>query len=116
MTAEQLQTAQRLVRRLPVGDTVVEAILDVVRTARPDGGLPEIGGRLAWGAGPRASQSLALAVRARALLQGRLAPSVDDVAALAGPVLKHRLALTFAARADGESVDAVIGRLVARLG
>ncbi len=115
MTAEQLQTAQRLVRRLPVGDSVVESILDVVRAARPDSDAREAKS-LAWGAGPRASQSLALAVRARALLQGRLAPSVDDVAALATPVLKHRLALTFAARADGENVDGVIARLVSRLG
>lgn len=116
MTAEQLQTAQRLVRRLPVGETVVEAILDIVRAARPDSGEKEIGGKLAWGAGPRASQALALAVRARALLQGRLAPSVDDVVALAAPVLKHRLALTFAARADGDSVDSVIAELIKRLG
>ncbi len=116
MTAEQLQTAQRLVRRLPVGDQVVEAILDIVRAARPDSGEKDVAGMLAWGAGPRASQSLALAVRARALLQGRLAPSVDDVAALAAPVLKHRLALTFAARADGGTVERVVSKLTERLG
>jgi MoxR-like ATPase len=116
MSGEQLQTYQRLVRRLPVGDSVIEAILDIVRAARPDSGEIEISPKLAWGAGPRASQSLALAVRARALLQGRLAPSVDDVAALAGPILKHRLALTFAARADGDSIDGLIGRLIGRLG
>jgi MoxR-like ATPase len=116
MTSEQLQAAQRLVRRLPVGDSVVEAILDIVRAARPDATDTELAAKLAWGAGPRASQSLALAVRARALLQGRLAPSVDDVAALAAPILKHRLALTFGARADGESVDALIRRLIGRLG
>jgi MoxR-like ATPase len=116
MTAEQLQAAQRLVRRLPVGDSVVEAILDIVRAARPDATDTDLAAKLAWGAGPRASQSLALAVRARALLQGRLAPSVDDVAALAAPILKHRLALTFGARADGESVDALIRRLIGRLG
>jgi MoxR-like ATPase len=57
-----------------------------------------------------------LAVRARALLDGRLAPSIDDVIALAEPVLKHRMALTFSARADGETIAAVIGRLKARLG
>jgi MoxR-like ATPase len=115
MTADQLQTAQRLVRRLPVGDQVVEAILDIVRAARPDSGEKGIAGMLAWGAGPRASQSLALAVRARALLQGRLAPSVDDVAALAAPILKHRLALTFAARADGGTVESVVSKLTERL-
>jgi MoxR-like ATPase len=116
MTGEQLMAAQRLVRRLPVGDSVVEAILDLVRAARPDADDKDMSARLAWGAGPRASQSLALAVRARALLQGRLAPSVDDVAALAAPILKHRIALTFGARADGETVDAVIARLISRLG
>jgi MoxR-like ATPase len=116
MSGEQLQTYQRLVRRLPVGDSVIEAILDIVRAARPDSGEIEISPKLAWGAGPRASQSLALAVRARALLQGRLAPSIDDVAALAGPILKHRLALTFAARADGDSIDGLIRRLIGRLG
>jgi MoxR-like ATPase len=116
MTGEQLMAAQRLVRRLPVGDSVVEAILDLVRAARPDSPDKTMNARLAWGAGPRASQSLALAVRARALLQGRLAPSVDDVAALAAPILKHRIALNFGARADGETVDAVIRQLVGRLG
>ena len=71
---------------------------------------------IAWGPGPRASQALMLAVRARALIDGRFAPSVDDVAELAEPVLKHRMALTFAARADGETVEAVVRRLKARIG
>src|SRR5512139_2793482 len=104
MTAEDLIAAQRLVRRLPVGESVVEAILKLVRSARPGEGPEEIAGHLAWGPGPRAGQSLMLAVRSRALLQGRLAPSIDDVAALADPVLKHRMALTFAARAEGETI------------
>ncbi len=117
LSAEDLLTAQRLVRRLPVGDKVVEAILDIVRAARPgEKGEAGIGDKLSWGPGPRASQSLMLATRARALLDGRLAPSVDDVAALAEPILKHRMALTFAARADGETIGGVIGRLVERLG
>ncbi len=116
MTADDLLAAQRLVRRLPVGESVVEAILTLVRSARPgpDGG--EIGKLIAWGPGPRASQALMLAVRARALLQGRFAPSIDDVLDLAEPVLKHRMALTFAARAEGETIPAVIARLKARLG
>jgi MoxR-like ATPase len=116
MSAEDLMAAQRLVRRLPVGETVVDAILSLVRSARPGDGPAEIAGNLAWGPGPRAGQSLMLAVRARALLQGRLAPSLDDVAALADPVLKHRMALTFAARAEGETIGGIIGRLVARIG
>jgi MoxR-like ATPase len=116
MTAEDLIAAQRLVRRLPVGDSVVEAILALVRSARPgadDGGDAKL---IAWGPSPRASQALMLAVRARALLDARLAPSIDDVVELAEPILKHRMALTFTARAEGETIEAVVGRLKARIG
>jgi MoxR-like ATPase len=116
MTADELIAAQRLVRRLPVGESVVEAILGLVRSARPGPEGGDDAKAIAWGPGPRASQALMLAVRARALLEGRFAPSVDDVADLAGPVLKHRMALTFAARADGETIDNVIHRLKARIG
>ncbi|BEV46586.1 MoxR family ATPase [Afipia carboxidovorans] len=116
MTADTLIAAQRLVRRLPVGDSVVEAILTLVRSARPGEGSDKATKSIAWGPGPRASQALMLAVRARALLDGRLAPSIDDVLDLAEPVLKHRMALTFSARAEGESVSGVIGRLKARIG
>ena len=115
MNAEILIAAQRLVRRLPVGDSVVEAILSLVRAARPsseDGGDKLI----AWGPGPRASQSLMLAVRARALLDGRLAPSIDDVLDLAEPILKHRMALTFSARAEGRTIPDVIRQLKTRIG
>ena len=116
MTSDELIAAQRLVRRLPVGESVVEAILKLVRSARPG---PEGGAAaklIAWGPGPRASQALMLAVRARALLDGRYAPSVDDVLELAEPILKHRMALTFAARADGETIPGVIGKLKSRIG
>ena len=116
MTPDALLAAQRLVRRLPVGESVVEAILTLVRSARPG---PEGGDgakHIAWGPGPRASQSLMLAVRARALLDGRLAPSIDDVLDLAEPILKHRMALTFAARAEGRSIPEVIAQIKARIG
>jgi MoxR-like ATPase len=115
MTVDELIAAQRLVRRLPVGESVVEAILNLVRSARPDseGDAAKL---IAWGPGPRASQALMLAVRARALIDGRFAPSIDDVVDLAAPILKHRMALTFAARADGETVEAVIGRVRAHIG
>ena len=116
MSADELIQAQRLVRRLPVGESVVEAILALVRSARPGAGAGVETKSISWGPGPRASQALMLAVRARALLDGRLAPSIDDVAALAEPVLKHRMALTFAARAEGETIEAVIGKLKSRLG
>jgi MoxR-like ATPase len=116
MTAEDLMAAQRLVRRLPVGESVVEAILGLVRSARPGAEGDETAKLIAWGPSPRASQALMLAVRARALLEGRFAPSIDDVVDLAEPILKHRMALTFAARADGETIEAVVGRLRARIG
>ncbi len=116
MTAEDLMAAQRLVRRLPVGDSVIEAILDLVRRARPGEGDLAITRQISWGPGPRAAQALMLATRARALLGGRLSPSLDDVKALAVPILKHRMALTFAARAEGLSVSDVIGQLAGRSG
>jgi len=116
LTGQELQAIQRLVRQLPVPDKVVEAILKLARSARPGTGAGTDTDRLiAWGPGPRASQALMLAVRAKALVDGRLAPSVDDVVALAEPVLKHRMALTFAARAEGETATGVINRLAAAL-
>ncbi len=115
MTAEDLSAAQRLVRRAPIGDRVVEGILDLVRAARPGEGDPELSKGIGWGPGPRAAQALMLAARARALVDGRLSPSLTDVEALAEPTLKHRMALTFAARADGETVPGVVDRLVAKI-
>jgi MoxR-like ATPase len=116
MNAEILIAAQRLVRRLPVGNSVVEAILSLVRSARPGPEGGETAKLIAWGPGPRASQSLMLAVRARALLDGRLAPSIDDVLDLAEPILKHRMALTFSARAEGRTIPDVIKQLKTRIG
>lgn len=115
LTADQLAAAQALVRRMPIGESVVDAIVTLTRSARPGQGVDDITRYLAWGAGPRAGQALMLAVRARALIQGRFAPSIDDVVALAHPIFKHRLALTFAARAEGKTVDAVITQLTERL-
>ena len=108
----RLKAIQLLIRRMPVPESVVEAILDLVRSARPGQGNAETDKHVAWGPGPRASQALTLCARARALYDGRLAPSVDDVRALAEPVLQHRMALTFAARAEGMSVRDVVARLV----
>ena len=113
MTPEQLMDVQELVRRMPVGDSVVEAILGLVRSARPESSeLEFVHQNVAWAPGPRASQAFMLGVRARALLDGRLAPSIEDVAALAAPILRHRMALNFAARAEGVSLSDVIARLV----
>ncbi len=117
MTPEQLIDAQALIRRMPIGEAVVDAILGMVRGGRPDStDLDVVRHHVAWGPGPRAAQALMLACRARAILGGRLMPSLDDVSALAGPVLRHRMALNFSARADGVVLDEVIDRLVERLG
>jgi MoxR-like ATPase len=115
LTADELIAAQRLVRRLPVGESVVNAILSLVRSARPDADT-DVSKLISWGPSPRASQALMLVSRARALIDGRLSPSIDDVLDMAAPILKHRMALTFAARADGETVEGVIGKLTSRLG
>ena len=112
MTAQELMEAQGLIRHVPVGDSVVDAILRLVRAGRPETCPdPELSPMIAWGPGPRAGQALMLAARARALLQSRLSPSVEDVLALAAPVLRHRMALTFTARAEGMTLDGLIERL-----
>ncbi|HEY9521456.1 MAG TPA: MoxR family ATPase [Methyloceanibacter sp.] len=117
LSADELMMAQRLVRQLPVGDQVVDAILKLVRSARPGTGIDqEFEDMIAWGPGPRASQALMLAVRAKAMIDGRLAPSIDDVIELAEPVLKHRMALTFAARAEGLQMSDLVAKLVKPLG
>jgi MoxR-like ATPase len=110
----ELRKLQALVRRIPVGESVVEAILELVRSARPGENANDATRHIAWGPGPRASQALMLCVRARALLDGRLAPSTDDVVALAQPVLQHRMALNFSARAEGISIHQVINQLKAK--
>ena len=117
LTADELLAAQALIRRVPVGESVLAGILDLVRGGRPETATDELVRRhVAWGPGPRAAQALMLACRARAVLDGRLAPSLDDVAALARPALRHRMALSFAARAEGVALEQVIDRLVERLG
>ena len=109
---EMLMKAQALVRRLPVGEKVVQAILSLVRSGRPDDSASDtVRNFVAWGPSPRASQAFMLAIRARALLEGRFAPSVDDVVALAHPILRHRMALNFSARAEGATLAQVIDGL-----
>ncbi len=116
LSAEELMHAQSQVRRIPVGEKVVDAILSVVRAGRPEAtDIPAVAEHVSWGPGPRASQALMLACRARALMTGRLSPSIEDVVALAAPVLRHRMALSFTARAEGLTIDSLIDRLTARL-
>jgi MoxR-like ATPase len=112
LNRDELMQIQRLVRLIPVGESVAEAILKLVRSARPDEAAEDyIRQSVSWGPGPRASQAFMLGVRTRALLDGRLSPSVDDVVALARPVLRHRMAVNFAARADGITLDDIIDKL-----
>jgi MoxR-like ATPase len=114
MNVAEVIAAQRLVRRLPIGESVVEAILSLVRSARPDtAAAPEMRRLVSWGPGPRASQALMLACRARALIDGRFSPSVDDVVALAPAVLRHRMAVSFAGRAEGVTVARIIEQILA---
>ncbi|MFY9640254.1 MAG: MoxR family ATPase [Rhodomicrobium sp.] len=117
LNAEEVMAAQRFVRQIPAGDSVADAILKLVRAARPqtESAAPRINDLVAWGPGPRASQALMMTVRARALVEGRLAPSIDDVIALAKPVLRHRMALTFTARTENITVDQVIDGLLQQL-
>ena len=117
LTPAELLDAQDLVRRMPIGNRVVDGILTLVREGRPEtSGVALVRDHLAWGPGPRAAQALMLATRARALLDGRLAPSLEDVAALAPPVPRHRMALSFGARAEGVTLAAIIDAMVARIG
>jgi len=112
LDAQALIRLQRLVRAMPVGEKVLAAILNLVRSARPGSSHDSrVNQHVAWGPGPRAGQALMLAVRARALLRGRLAPSVDDVAALARPALVHRMQLSFGARAEGLDIDTLVDDL-----
>ena len=115
-TTAELLAAQSVLRQMPVGENIVEMILDLVRACRPDAQAPEaVRQSVSWGPGPRAAQSLMLTVRASALLDGRLAPSAEDVMAMAVPVLEHRMALTFAARARGETVVDIINAVAANV-
>ncbi len=112
MTSADLQWAQALVRRIPVGESVVDAILSIVRAGRPESSdIAEVVEYVGWGPGPRASQALMLTCRAKALIDGQLAPSIDDVLALAKPVLQHRMALNFTARHAGINIEAIIDLL-----
>lgn len=113
-TAGDLIEAQKIVRQMPVGDSIVDLILNIVRMGRPEEpeAIKAVRENISWGPGPRAAQALMLAVRARALLDGRTAPTVADVEALSRPVLKHRMALGFGARAGGVRLDDVISQML----
>jgi MoxR-like ATPase len=117
LTPADVMSGQRLVRRMPVGEKVLDAILRIVRAGRPgESDIELVRKSLAWGPGPRAGQALMLASRARALIQGRYAPSLEDIAHLAHPVLRHRIQLTYGARAEGTTIRSVIDKVIERIG
>jgi len=116
MTSDDLIKAQQLVRQMPIGEQIVEMILTLVRSARVDDGASErVKSVVAWGPGPRASQAFSLAARALAMIEGRHAPSQDDIRRIAKPVLRHRMALNFAARSEGLDTDQFVDELLAKL-
>jgi MoxR-like ATPase len=113
MRGEDVLALQARVREVHLGADLLDWITRLVRASRPlPGALPEIVQFVKWGAGPRAGQSLVLAAKARALLHGRFAATREDVSALAAPVLRHRLLLSFAAEAEQKSADDVVGVLL----
>jgi len=115
LNAEKLIALQSLVRRMPVPETVLEAILRLVRSARPEqSDHPQVKKRVDWGPSPRAGQALMLAARSRALLRGRLAPSLDDIEALAEPALGHRMALAYDPTGQGGTLSSLIQELASK--
>ncbi|KQS31103.1 MoxR family ATPase [Dyadobacter sp. Leaf189] len=114
ITAEEIMDFQHLVRRVPVTDHVIEYAVKLVHKTRPAAGLAvkDTNDYLEWGAGPRASQALILAAKCNALLSGKYSPDIEDVKAVALPVLRHRIIRNFKAEAEGISVDDIVGRLV----
>jgi MoxR-like ATPase len=112
LNAADLLEIQSLVRDMPIGEKVVDAIIKLVRGARPGEGAHKLVNEyVTWAPGPRGSQGLMLATRAKALLDGRSAPSIDDVVDLAEPILRHRMALNFKARANGVTTNSILKAL-----
>ena len=114
LTAEELQAAHTLSRRVPVPDHVTDFVLDLIRATRPNepGASDYVKQMIGWGAGPRASQQIVLASKVRALLRGRTHVTIDDIEALALPVLRHRIVPTFHAEAEGLTVDMIVTELL----
>ena len=114
MTADEIAEVQRIVREVPVSDHLIRYTLSLLRQTRTEeAGVPDfIREQLNWGAGPRAAQFMILGSKARALLEGRTHVTCEDIQALAKPVLRHRLVLSFTAQSEGISADDVIDRLL----
>ncbi len=114
ITASEIETFQHLIRRVPVTDNVIEYAVKLVHKTRPNGELANADTKnyLEWGAGPRASQNLILAAKCNALINGKYSPDIEDVKAVALPILRHRIVRNFKAEAEGISVNEIVKRLV----
>ena len=114
ITGERIAALQKMIRRVPVSDYCIDYAMDLVRATRggDEGGPKYIADWLSWGAGPRAGQAMILASKARAALAGRASVGIDDIRAVARPVLRHRVILNYNAQAAGESSDSIIARLL----
>jgi MoxR-like ATPase len=112
LSAEQLMTLQHLVRRIPAPPTVVKYAVELARSTRPDAAeaTPDVKKYVSWGAGPRASQYLVLGAKARAAMDGRAIPDLDDVKSVALSVLRHRVVVNFQAEAEGVHVERLLAR------
>ncbi|MDH4461159.1 MAG: MoxR family ATPase [Flectobacillus sp.] len=115
VSAEQILEFQQLVRRVPVADNVIEYAVKLVHKTRPNTELADVATTnkyLEWGAGPRASQNLILAAKCNALLNGKYSPDIEDVKAVALPILRHRIVRNFKAEAEGISVETIVKNLI----
>jgi MoxR-like ATPase len=114
ITAAEIQEFQQLVRRVPVTDNVIEYAVKLVHRTRPNGEMaaPEAKSYIEWGAGPRASQALILAAKCNALINGKYSPDIEDVKAVALPILRHRMVRNFKAEAEGITVENLVQKMV----
>lgn len=114
LSGEQIVAYQRLIRRVPIADNVVEYAVELVHKTRPQtSGASDVANEfLEWGAGPRASQYLVLASKCNALLSGKYSPDIEDVQAVAKPILRHRIVRNFKADAEGVSIDSIIEKML----
>ncbi|HVJ80217.1 MAG TPA: MoxR family ATPase [Planctomycetia bacterium] len=111
---DEIRRLQELVRRVPISDLCIDYAMNIVRSTRREGGGPAYISRyVAWGAGPRAGQAMILGAKARAALQGRPEVRIEDIKAVAQPVMRHRIVTNYTAQAEGQSVDAIVARLLA---
>jgi MoxR-like ATPase len=114
ISGAEIEAFQHLVRRVPVADNVVDYAVKLVHKTRPNGEFASADTKnyLEWGAGPRASQNLILAAKCNALINGKYSPDIEDVKAVAAPILRHRIVRNFRAEAEGISANEIIKRLV----